>query len=235
MLAPTFFLTQHNSYPASGWTQSDYPEQFPRYPPQEYIQNVNYVAPPLDLADYPVGFHLCLHDPAKYSPSLPQVAPGSAYHSGQYGTQPSGVAHFEYPPSDPNSLHHPTTYDTMGYFTDSHWQYCLPPGSQSQQNLVPDPSCYLRCDGSFDHYGTITQHSIPPVSSLSSSSELGNALVEIPSAEPQPMSCASIAFPSLPFPSHCSQPTPKHEPCHARTLHVWSSRGITSRILSRAI
>ena len=205
--APAVSLTQRDSYPAPGLTQTDCPEQFP-YHPQPYIPNVNYAAPPLDLTDYPVSYHLCPHDPAEYSPSSPQIHPGSAYHSGQYATQPSGLGHFEYPPSDPNSFHHPTSYDTSGYFTTD--GYGLPLGGQHQQNLVSDPSCYLRCDGSFDHYGNVTQHPILPIPSSSGSSELGNALVEISSAEPQPTSRASIALPSLPLPS---QPIPKHEPC----------------------
>ena len=118
------------------------------------------------------------------------------------------MTQFEYPPSDPNSFHH-TTYDTTGYFMGED-QYCLPLGSQHQQNLVSDPSSYLRGDGSFDHYGTVTQHPIHPIPPSSGSSELGNALVEISSAEPQPTSRTSIALPSLPLPS---QPATKHEPC----------------------
>jgi hypothetical protein len=37
---------------------------------------------------------------------------------------------------------------------------------------------------------------------------------------------------SVPAPA---EPGPAASACHARTLRVWSSRGITSRILSRAI
>ena len=53
----------------------------------------------------------------------------------------------------------------------------------------------------------ISQHFIP---SSPGYSELGNALVENSSTEPQPVGHASIALPGLPLPS---QPTPKHEPC----------------------
>jgi hypothetical protein len=113
--------------------------------------------------------------------------------------------HFGYPPSDP--IQH-TSYDPTGYFT-ADGQYCLPLGSQHQQNLVSDPSGYLRSDASFDHYETVTQHSNLPIPPSSGSSELGNALVEISSPKPQPMSRASITLPSLPLPSH---PAIKLEP-----------------------
>jgi len=186
--ASAFSLTQRDSYPPPGQAQTECPEHFP-YPHQQYNSGVNYAAPPFDL-DY-------------------QIHSGIAYHGGQYATQPSTVTQFEYPPSDSHTFHHPATYDTTGYFT-AEGQYCMPPGSQHQQNLVSDPSSYLRCDGSFDHYGTVTQHPILPVPPSSGSSELGNALVEIPSAEPQPTSRTSIALPSLPLPS---QPATKHEPC----------------------
>jgi hypothetical protein len=135
------------------------------------------------------------------------MLPGTAYHSGQYATQASAVTHFEYPPSDPNPFHH-TTYDHPTYFS-ADGQYCMPLGSQHQQNLVSDHAGYLRCDDSFDHYETVTQHPILPIPPSSGSSELGNALVEISPPEPQPMSRASITLPSLPLPS---QPAPKHDP-----------------------
>lgn len=129
--------------------------------------------------------------------------PGSAYHSGQYPSAP--VTHFEYPPADPTSFHHTTTYDPTGYINaDGH--YGLPLGSQHQQNLVSDPSVY---HDSFDHYETVTQHSSLPISSSSGSSELGNALVDVSTPEPQSTSRSSISLPSLPLPS---QPTPKLEP-----------------------
>jgi hypothetical protein len=135
--------------------------------------------------------------------------PGSAYHSGQCPTQPSAaVTHFEYPPSDPTSFHHTTTYDPTGY-VNADGQYGLPLGNQHQQNLVSDPSVYLRCDDSFDHYETATQHPTLPIPPSSGSSELGNALVDISTPEPQSTSRASISLPSLPLPS---QPAIKHEP-----------------------
>ena len=62
---------------------------------------------------------------------------------------------------------------------DADGQCSYPLGSQDQQYLVSDPSVYLSCDGSFDHYETVTQHPallIPPSSGYS---ELGNALVDI--------------------------------------------------------
>jgi hypothetical protein len=119
----------------------------------------------------------------------------------------AGVTHFEYPPSDPTSFHHTTTYDPTGYVNDG--QYGLPLGSQHQQNLVSDPSVYIRCDDSFDHYETVTQHPALPVPPSSGSSELGNALVDISTPEPQSTSRSSISLPSLPLPS---QPAPKLEP-----------------------
>jgi hypothetical protein len=53
--APALSLTQRDSYPTLGQTQTDCPEQF-AYPPQQYIPSVNYAAPPYDFADYPVGY-----------------------------------------------------------------------------------------------------------------------------------------------------------------------------------
>jgi hypothetical protein len=67
---PPFSLTHRDSYPALAQTQSDCPDQFP-YPPQQYMPSVNYAAPPYDLAEYPVGYPLCPHDPAEHSPSIP--------------------------------------------------------------------------------------------------------------------------------------------------------------------
>ena len=54
--ASAFSLTQRDSYPAPGQTQSECPEQFP-YPHQQYIPGVNYATPPFDL-DYQVGYPL---------------------------------------------------------------------------------------------------------------------------------------------------------------------------------
>jgi hypothetical protein len=119
------------------------------------------------------------------------------------------VTHFEYPPSDPTPFHHTTTYDPTG-FVNADGQYGLPLGhSQHQQNLVSDPSVYIRCNDSFDHYETVTQHPALPVPPSSGSSELGNALVDISTPEPQSTSRSSISLPSLPLPS---QPAPKLEP-----------------------
>jgi hypothetical protein len=139
------------------------------------------------------------------------MIPGSAYHSGQYPTQPSaGVTHFEYPPSDPTSFHHTTTYDPMGYVNaNGQYGFKLPLGSQHQQNLASDPSVYPRRADSFDHYETVTQHPALPIPPSSGSSELGNALVDISTPEPQSMSRTSISLPSLPLPS---QPAPNLEP-----------------------
>ena len=140
----------------------------------------------------------------------PQIVPGSCstYPSGHYATQASStVTRYEYPPSDhtPSGFHH-TTYDPTGYFTaDGH--YCPPLDGQHQQGLVSDPSGYLRCDDSFDHYDAVTQHSVLSIPPSSSSSELGNALVEIHPSEPQ-QGRASIALPTLPL---SSQTAPKHD------------------------
>jgi hypothetical protein len=125
----------------------------------------------------------------------PNDCPGSAYHSGRY------------PPADPTSFHRLTTYDRTGYINaDS--QYGLPLGSQHQQNLVPDPLVDLRCDGSFDRYGTVTQHPALPVPPSSGSSELANALGDISTPEPRSTSRSSISLPGLPLPS---QAAPKLE------------------------
>jgi hypothetical protein len=137
---------------------------------------------------------LCSRDPAEYSPRFPQILPGSSYHSGQYVPQPS----------DPNSFHHSTTYDTTGYSTTATDGFGLPLGSQHQQIHVSESSDHLRCDGFYAYYSTIAQRPISTLPSSCGSSELYNALVEIPSAEPQSTSCASIALRSL------SQPAPKH-------------------------
>ena len=66
---PPFSLTHRDSYSALGQTQIDCPDQF-AYHPQQYLPSVNYAAPPYDLAEYPVGYPLCPHDPADYSPSI---------------------------------------------------------------------------------------------------------------------------------------------------------------------
>jgi hypothetical protein len=113
---------------------------------------------------------------------------------------------YEYPPSDPTPFQ-PTTYESMGYFSaDGHYGLSL--DAQHQQSLASDPSTYLRCNDSFEHFDTVTQHSVMPIPPPSSSSELGNALVDIHSSEPQHMNRASIALPSLPP----SQAVPKRDP-----------------------
>ena len=95
----------------------------------------------------------------------------------------------------------------MGYLsTDGH--YGLPLDAEHQQSPVSCPSGYLCCDDSFGHFRVVTQHSATSIPPPSSSSELGNALVEIHSLEPQQMGRASIALPSLPLPP---QTTPKHD------------------------
>jgi hypothetical protein len=138
----------------------------------------------------------------------PQITPASAHHGGRYTTQPGQPSamdyYFEYAPTH-HTAHIP--YDPTGYFTTD-GQYCLPLGSQLQQNLVSDRSDYLRSGAPLDHYETVTQHPNLPIPS-SSFSELGSALVEISSPKPQPMSHASITLPRLPLPS---QPAPKHDP-----------------------
>lgn len=142
--------------------------------------------------------------PAEHSPPSHQIVPGGGnYHSGQYATQvSSSTTRFEYPPSDPTPFHHTNTYDSVGYFSvDGH--YCSALDGQHQQSLLSDPSAYSRCNGSYDQFDGVAQHSIvsiPP----SSSSELGNALVEVHAPEGR----TSIALPSLPV---SAQPAPKHE------------------------
>ena len=103
------------------------------------------------------------------------------------------MARYDYPPSDPTPFQ-PTTYEPTGYFSaDGH--YGLPLDGQRQQSLVSDPSGYLRYDDSFEHFRTVTQHAPMPIPPSSTSSELGNALLE-----PQQMGRASIALPGLPLP-----------------------------------
>ena len=144
---------------------------------------------------------------AEHSPRSHQMVPGGNYHSGQYATQVSSTTRFEYPPSDPTPFHHTNTYDSVGYFSvDGH--YCSPLDGQHQQSLISDPSGYLRGDGSYDQFDGVAQHSIVAIPPSSSSSELGNALVEVHAPESQQMGRASIALPSLPV---STQPAPKHE------------------------
>jgi hypothetical protein len=130
---------------------------------------------------------------------------GPGYQNGQYSTQTnSTVSRYEYPPSDPTSFQ-PTTYDSTGYFSaDGH--YGLPLDAQHQQSLVSDPSTYLRYDDSIEHYDAVTQHSVMSIPPSSTSSELGNAIIEIRSSEHQQMGRTSIALPSLP-----PQTAPKHD------------------------
>ncbi|KAI9447236.1 hypothetical protein F5148DRAFT_1344699 [Russula earlei] len=169
-------FSQRDTYPAQ--SQADCSVQYP-YPSQQYIQTVNYVSPPFDFAEYP-------------------IVPGSAYHTAPYPTQSS--TRYEYPPSVPAPFHQPITYDPTGYFSSDSPYSSL--HGQHQQNLVSHPTGYLRCGDSFDHYDAINQHPVLSIPPSSSSSELGNALVEVPSPETQSMSRASIALPAL----------PKHDP-----------------------
>jgi hypothetical protein len=116
------------------------------------------------------------------------------------------VTNFEYPPTDPTPFLH-TTYDHRTGYLTADGQYCMPLGSQHQQNLVSDHAGCLRCDDPFDHYEPVTQHPILPIPPSSGSSELGNALVETSPPEPQPMSRASIAL------SPVSPSPPNRHPC----------------------
>ncbi len=165
------------------------------------------------IYDIPPHTLLCS---AEHSPHSHQIVPGGNYHSGQYATQvSSSMTHFEYPPippSDPSSFHYTNTNDSVGYFSqlsvDSH--YCSPLDGQHQQSLlvISDPSGYSRCDGSYDQFDGVAQHSIVPIPPSSSSSELGNALVEVHALETQQIGRAPIVLPSLPV---STQPAPKHE------------------------
>ncbi|KAH9956349.1 hypothetical protein BC827DRAFT_1270998 [Russula dissimulans] len=179
----TFAFPQRDTYPAQ--TQADCPAQYP-YPPQQYPSAVNYSQPPFDLAEYP-------------------NVPGSAYHGAQYPTQHPAVPRHEYPHSPFQHI----TYDPSGYLPTDVSYYTQFDG-QHQQSLVSDPSAYLRYDDSFD-YEAISPHPVLPIPSSSSSSELGNALVEVPSPEPQPMSRTSIALPTLPKHNSSESPVVKTE------------------------
>jgi len=48
---------------------------------QQYMSNVNYAAPPFDVAEHPMSNNILLCT-AKHSPCLYQIVPGSNYHSG---------------------------------------------------------------------------------------------------------------------------------------------------------
>lgn len=198
-----FPIAQRDSYPAQ--SQSDCSGQYP-YPQQQYMSNVNYAAPPFDFAEYPVSNDIPFRT-ADHSPRSHQIVPGGNYHGGQYATHVSSTTtRFEYPPSDPTPFQH-TTYDSVGYFSvDGH--YCSPLDGQHQQSLISDPSGYSRCDGSFDQFDGVAQHSIVSIPPSSSSSELGNALLEVRAPETQQVGRTSIALPSLPV---STQPAPKHE------------------------
>jgi hypothetical protein len=114
----------------------------------------------------------------------------------------------EYPPSDPTSFQ-PATYESTGRFSADG----LSLNAQHQQSLVSDPSTYLRYGDSIEHYDAVTQHSVMPIPPSSSSSELGNALIEIRSSERQQLGRASIALPSLP-----PQTAPKHDPSESAVV-----------------
>jgi hypothetical protein len=179
-----------------------------RYLWQQYASGVNYVSPPYDSAVYLAGYHSMIL--AEYPPSPLQLIPDSVYQGGQYATQPPAPIRYEYPPSDPTSFEsfQQTLYDRVGYFMPD-GQSDLPLDDQHQQSLVSNTSGFLRYDDSFDYYDHFTQRPISSVSPSSSFSELGNALVEIPSPESQPMSRSSIALPTLPTQSHSA---PKRDP-----------------------
>ena len=199
-------LSLTHLYPTPGQTQNDCSEQFP-YPPH-WQQYILYAAPPPDLGYYSVGYHLCPHNSAKFIPRFLQISPVSDYSSGQCATQPSGVADFEYPPSESNFSHHPATHDTTGCLTTT-----------DSQHQDPEPSCYLPNDGFLGYYGIATEQPIMPMlpfPSSSGSSELSSALVETSLAEPRPRNRAFITISSLSVPP---RPTPEHGRCGGTVGH----------------
>ena len=128
---------------------------------------------------------LCSRDPAEYSPRFPQILPGSSYHSGQYVTQPS----------DPNSFHHLTTYDTTGYSTTATDGFGLPLGSQHQQIHVSESSD-LRSPSQpapmhFD-YGELSQLGLMGMPGISMSNTVSNGQNTYSSSSSQ-------YSPSMPF------------------------------------
>ncbi|KAI0301390.1 hypothetical protein BC826DRAFT_1101988 [Russula brevipes] len=155
--ATTFAPPQRDSYPPQA--QDDCSGQY-AYPAQPHFSSVNYAGPPYDFAEYP-------------------VAPSNTYHNGQFASQASTVTRYEYPPSDPAPFPQHPTYDPTGYFS-ADGQYCLPHDGQHQQGLASDSSGYIRYDDALDHYGPVGQHPVLPIPHSSSSSELENALVDIP-------------------------------------------------------
>lgn len=175
------------------------------YPSQQYSSGVNYASPPYDFAAYPVSYSSMFFWPTIHR-APPQIIPDSVYQGGQYGTQPPAPTRHEYPPSDPTSFQQ-TLYDPMAYFMPD-GQSCSPLDSQHQQSLVSNTSGFLPYDDSFDRYDQFTQHPISPVPPTSSSSELGNALMEIPSPEHH-HGPHSITLPTLPTQSHSA---PKRDP-----------------------
>jgi hypothetical protein len=190
-----------DSYPTQ--TQGDYSGQR-GYPAQQYVSSVNYAAPPYDFAAYPVSYPST--SLTEHSPSPLQMVPDSVYQGGQYPQ-----TRYECPPSDATSFHQ-SLYDP-GYFT-SDGQRSSPLDGQHQQSLMSNTSGFLRYDDSLDYYDHFTQHPIASIPPSSTSSELGNALMEIPSSESQQqhMSRSSIALPTLPTPPHS---VPKREPSEA--------------------
>ncbi|KAH9973596.1 hypothetical protein BGW80DRAFT_1252136 [Lactifluus volemus] len=121
----------------------------------------------------------------------------SVCQGGQYGTQPSQQTsqstHCDYPTSDAPSFH-PSLYGPMGYFGPD-GRRNSPPGTQHQPGLILG----VRFDDMFgDYYDQFTQHPMPSIPPSPTSSELGNALMEITSPEPQAISRSSIALPTLP-------------------------------------
>ena len=92
----------------------------------------------------------------------------------------------------------------MGYFSVN-GHNCLLLDGQHQPSLVPDPSC---CNGSVGQFDTIARDSILLIPPSSSSSELGNAVLEVRAPETQQVGGTSIALPCLPV---STQPAPKHK------------------------
>jgi hypothetical protein len=186
-----------DSYPAQ--SQCGYSSQR-GYPSQPYASSVNYAAPPYDFFAYLVSCPSAFL--AEYSPNPLQIVPDSVYQGGQYPTQPSTPTRYDYPSSDLTSCQQ-SLYDPVGYFnTDGQCSSPLDSQPGHQHSLLSNTSGFLRYDDTCDIYDQVTQHPISSISPASSSSELGNALMEIPSPEPQSMSHSPIALPTLPTPPH---------------------------------
>ena len=55
------------------------------------MSNVNYAAPPFDVAEYPVSNDILLCT-AEHSPRSHQIVPGGNHHSEQYATHVSSIS-----------------------------------------------------------------------------------------------------------------------------------------------